>query len=353
MKFLENIPLAPYTSFGIGGPAKFFCEAANKKELAEALYWAKGKSMPVFVLGSGSNILVSDTGFQGLVIKNQITGLNIEPAGDFTRALAGAGEVWDDFVSLVVSKNLAGVECLSGIPGTVGAAPVQNIGAYGQSAAASIERVWAINSDTTEEIVFENNDCEFGYRTSVFSAKGGKNPGNYILTKVSFLLKPNGAPTLIYQDLKNHFAGGASPTLQKTREAVLEIRSAKGMVVKGEELHSSAGSFFMNPAISEAALEGLKLKVARCKEMKNCCKDPWFWPRKDGLVKISAACLIECAGFEKGMKSGNVGISPLHSLAIVNYGGASAKEVLALSSEIQNKIKEKFGISLETEPQIV
>lgn len=352
MKFLENIMLAPYTTFKIGGPAKFFCEAANKTELKNAVSWAKEKSLLVFILGGGSNILVSDDGFDGLVIKMNLCGIKVAPTqgrSGFVEIEASAGENWDDFVEFAVSRNFAGVECLSGIPGTVGAAPAQNIGAYGQSAAQTIDSVFAVNLKIGEEVVLKNNDCDFGYRTSRFK----KNPAAYAVTAVRFLLKPGGVPTLAYHDLKNFFLSNALPTLADVRRAVLEIRARKDMVVSGEELHSSVGSFFTNPTISLPELEDLKLKAAVCKETKNCCADPWFWPRKDGRAKVSAACLIECAGFEKGMRVGNAGISPLHSLALINYGGASAKEILGLANEIIMQIKEKFGINLEIEPQLV
>ncbi|KKT28724.1 UDP-N-acetylenolpyruvoylglucosamine reductase [Candidatus Giovannonibacteria bacterium RIFCSPLOWO2_12_FULL_44_25] len=360
MKFLENIPLAPYTAFKIGGPARFFCEVANKAELKEAAAWAAEKSLPVFVLGEGSNILVSDSGFRGLILRNRILGLSARADGGLLHVEAGAGESWDSFVEFTVRNNAAGVECLSGIPGTVGAVPVQNIGAYGQSAAETIDEVCAIDLKIGEETTFsakggsasggKNADCEFGYRTSRFK----KNPGRYAINSVSFLLKQGGAPTLKYHELKNYFSGAAAaPSLPEVREAVLKIRSKKGMATIGEELHSSAGSFFTNPAIQEAALEDLKLKVAQCKTAKNCCTDPWFWQRKDLRIKISAACLIECAGFDKGFRTGNVGVSPLHSLALINCGGASAGEILSLAVEIQNKVKEKFGINLEVEPQLV
>lgn len=345
MKILENVCLAPYTTFKIGGPAKFFCEVKNKGELKEAIAWAKKRSLSIFILGGGSNVLISDKGFDGLAVRNLIKG--IEVSGN--SVTAGSGENWDKFVEFAVNRNLAGVECLSGIPGTVGAAPVQNIGAYGQSAARTIESVFAVDLETGEELIFKNSECDFGYRTSKFK----KNPGAYVVTAVSFLPKAGGAPTLTYYDLQNHFVGNAQPTLAEVRRAVLEIRSRKDMVVSGEEKHSSVGSFFTNPTISQKELENLKRKVAVCKETKNCCRDPWFWPRKDGRVKVSAACLVECAGFEKGMRVGNAGVSPLHSLALINYGGASAKEVLTLSADICAKIKEKFSINLEIEPQII
>ena len=346
INLLKDVLLASHSVFKIGGPAKYFCEVNNKEELIEVVGWAKAKKLPIFVLGGGSNILVADEGFPGLVIKNSIGGITEKGGALIT---VGAGEDWDKFVEFAVSRNLAGIECLSGIPGTVGAAPVQNIGAYGQSAAETIESLEALDLETDKELFFGKSDCEFGYRTSKFK----KNLGRYVITSVSFALYPGGMPKLAYHELQNYFTENHSPTLLEVRDAVLKIRSAKGMVAKGEELHSSVGSFFTNPIISQEALEDLKLFVDQCKTAKNCCADPWFWARSDGKAKISAACLIECAGFEKGLKRGGVGISSLHSLAIINYGGASAKEVLALADDIKNKVKDKFGVSLEIEPQLV
>lgn len=349
MTIKENILLAPYTTFKIGGPARYFCEVKSKEELKEAVSWANKKNAPIFVLGAGSNVLVSDSGFSGLAIKNEIIGMDVFEEKGHVRVTVGAGEEWDKFVEFAVSRNLAGVECLSGIPGKVGAAPVQNIGAYGQSASETIESVRVLDLKTNEEALFQKDDCEFGYRTSKFK----KNPGQCAITSVSFALRPDGIPRLTYHELKNYFAENHNPTLFEARDAVLKIRSKKGMVAKGEELHSSVGSFFTNPVISKEKLEDLKPLVDKCRTTKNCCADPWFWLRPDGRTKISAACLIECAGFNRGLKRDSVGISSLHSLALINYGGASAEEALAFSGEIQNKIQEKFDVFLEIEPQLV
>lgn len=348
MQIKENVLLAPYTVFKIGGPARFFCEVQSKDELKEAVVWAQEASLPVFVLGDGSNILVSDEGFNGLVLRNRILGMRAKARGGFLRVEVGAGESWDKFVEFAVKNNASGVECLSGIPGSVGAAPVQNIGAYGQSVGETIESVNVLDVIAGKEVVFRNKDCEFNYRTSVFK----KNPGKYVVTSAVFSLKLSGDPRLTYHDLKNYFINDPAPTLEKARQAVMAIRSAKGMVVKGGELYSSVGSFFMNPTVSQSAIEDLKLKVARCKEAKNCCDDPWFWQRQDGRVKVSAACLIE-AGFDMGLRVGNTGISPFHSLAIVNHGGASASEILDLAKNITDEVKAKFDIDLEIEPQLV
>lgn len=345
----ENIPLAPYTIFKIGGPARFFAEVRNLEELKYAFCFSKENNLPFLILGEGSNVLISDAGFPGLTLRNRILGIESQEAEDFIKIKAGGGENWDKFVEFAVQKGGAGVECLSGIPGTVGAAPVQNIGAYGQSASDTIELVEAFDLETGEEKFFTKKECAFGYRTSRFKDNSTK----YFITAVNFKLQKNRQPSLDYHDLKDYFRDNPHPTLSAVREAVLEIRFRKGMVVTGEELHTSVGSFFINPVISQEHLAELKFKVGQCRKFKDCCTDPWFWELPDGKVKISAACLIECAGFSRGLKIGRVGISPFHSLAITNFGGASAAEVLFLAERIRTEVKKKFGIDLEIEPRLV
>lgn len=348
----KNIILAPYTVFKIGGLADFFCEVKNKEELKEALKWAVDKSIPVFILGGGSNILVSDRGFKGLAILNNIKGIFVSMRGDFSEITLGAGEDWDGFVKYAVEKGLAGVECLSGIPGKAGAALMQNIGAYGQSMDKTFTRTTVIDIKTAEEKIFQKEECGFGYRTSRFKMT---DRGRYVVADVSFSLKP-GEPLVSYHDLKNYFASSAKkPSLAEVRGAVLEIRNKKGMLIAGSgNFLKSAGSFFMNPVVTKEICDMLRPQTAICnKNDPSQCSEPWFWEQKDGGYKISAACLMNLAGFKKGTRSGNVGISPHHTLAIVNYGGATAREVMNFAAEIQANIKNKFTIDLEIEPDII
>ena len=372
-RLAENEPLAPYTTFKIGGPAKYFFTAKSADDMARAVRAALDCGVPFFVLAGGSNILVSDNGFDGLVILSAIMGCVFASEGDQVIATVGAGENWDNFVAKCVGQNLSGIECLSGIPGTVGAAPVQNIGAYGQSVDSVIRTVEAVDSATGTRVTFDNTQCEFGYRTSIFK----KTPGRYIIMQVTFVLTPGGAPLITYHDLKQYFGasqvsppsqGGDSgvvyhsapppatpqgggetyaPSLAEVRRAVIEIRARKGYVIMPEyECYKTAGSFFMNPIITQDQFENLQ-------RMIKGCPDPWFWPLPDGTVKVSAACLLQSAGFLKGYRRGRAGISPKHSLSLVNFNGASASDIVALVQDIKTRVREKFDIMLQEEVQMV
>ncbi|OGL66014.1 UDP-N-acetylenolpyruvoylglucosamine reductase [Candidatus Uhrbacteria bacterium RIFCSPLOWO2_01_FULL_47_24] len=339
----ENEILAPYTTFKIGGPARYFFVAHTSDDVVKAVQAAKEYEIPFFVLGGASNILVSDKGFDGLVIVNKIQGFTAYAEGNRIFVTVGAGESWDETVARCVSQNWSGIECLSGIPGTVGATPVQNIGAYGQSVDAVIKEVRAIDSRTWTEAIFDREACQFGYRTSMFK----KNSGHFIITQVTFALTPGGRPTLSYHDLKNYFTERPAPTLLEIRQAVIEIRARKGYVIMpGYESYQTAGSFFMNPIITQEQFQKLKPLIKEC-------PDPWYWPLPDERVKVSAACLLQSAGFHKGYRKGNTGISLKHSLSLVNFGGASAQEVMAFAEEIKKRVQEKFGIALEEEVELV
>ncbi len=346
----ENIPLAQLTTLKIGGPARYFVEAYSEHEVGQAVEHAAARRLPLFILGGGSNLLVADEGWPGLVLKISLRGVEFE--GDREKMLfhAAAGEDWDSFVALAVSKGCAGIECLSGIPGSVGGTPVQNVGAYGQEVSTTITRVRALEIAGGETVELGNADCGFAYRASRFNTTMR---GRYIVLEVSYLLRRNGAPTFEYADLKNFFAaqpGAADPTLQQVREAVRSIRQSKAMLlVPGEEDCRSAGSFFKNPLISEAEaarVEALAEKRAPRKPLPR-------WPGDAGKVKLSAAWLVEQSGFSKGFTRGPVGISSRHALAIVNRGGATAKDVLALKEEIQHRVFDLWGVSLHPEPVFV
>ncbi|MEK7212722.1 MAG: UDP-N-acetylmuramate dehydrogenase, partial [Patescibacteria group bacterium] len=250
MNILENVPLAPLTTMGVGGPARYFVEVKSEDEAREALKFASGKDLPVFVLGGGSNIIIADSGLPGLVIKNGITGFEVQNLGDKVRVEVGAGENWDEFVKRTVEMGFAGVENLSGVPGTVGSAPVQNIGCYGQSAEETIREVRAFHIKTGEPRIFSGADCEFSYRDSIFRSKES---GRYFITEVVFELIPGGkANVSSYQDVEKYFADwNRTPSLIEMRQALLTIRARKGMVVLlGYETYQSVGSFFKNPVIS-------------------------------------------------------------------------------------------------------
>jgi len=336
----RNVPLGPMTTLGVGGPAAYFTRIKEEREIEEALAFADARRLPVFVLGGGSNVVVSDAGFDGLVIQVALKGLSFEELGSgVIRVAAAAGEDWDAFVRECVKRDLAGVECLSGIPGFVGGTPVQNVGAYGQEVS---ETIWTVRCfDRTERrfINMSNAECGFAYRTSIFNTS---ERDRYVVTAVTYDLKLGGIPRVTYKDLKERFAG-REPTLAEAREGVLAIRRAKSMVIDPADPNSrSAGSFFKNPIIS---MDNLR-KVA---ELAGAESVPSF-PAGDGRVKVPAAWLIERAGFRKGYRLGQAGISANHSLAIVNCGGATAMEIIALKGEIQTAVEARFGISLQPEP---
>jgi UDP-N-acetylmuramate dehydrogenase len=346
MQIEERRDLAHLTTFGIGGPARWFAEAATEAEIAEASGWALARGVPLFVLGGGSNVLIADEGFPGLVLHVGLKG--IEREGELFRV--GAGENWDYCVGQTLGANCAGLECLAGIPGTVGGTPVQNVGAYGQEAASIIERVRAFDLVERKFVEFSNAECGFAYRRSRFNST---DKGRYIVTRVDYRLRQDGAPLIAYKDLKDHFAGAAkAPTLAETADAVRSVRRSKGMLlVEGDPDCRSAGSFFKNPSVSEEVAERVRKIAADAGVALRA------FPAESALVKIPAAWLIEQAGFTKGytMSSagGAAGISSRHTLALVNRGGATAKEILALAEKISEAVEARFGVRLQREPELV
>jgi UDP-N-acetylmuramate dehydrogenase len=341
MNFLENVALAPLTTLGVGGPARFFAEAESEGDVHEAIAFAEERDLPLFVLGGGSNVVVADAGFDGLVLKIAIRGVQSSDQREKRIFAAGAGEDWDALVACAVEQDCAGLECLSGIPGLVGGTPVQNVGAYGQDVSQTITEVVALDQHSCEVCTFTNEQCRFGYRTSIFNTSERE---RWIILRVSYALTPHGEPLIEYADLKRYFKERrSSPTLRETREAVREVRRSKAMlIVEGDEDARSAGSFFKNPVISNADYERLASGFQVPK-----------YPTTDGRVKIPAAWLVEHAGFVKGATRGNVGISRKHALAIVNRGAATAADVMALKNEIQDAVKAKFDIRLQPEPVFV
>jgi len=336
MEIKENIPLAPLTTLKIGGPARYFVRAETEEDLLEAVAYASANSLPLFVLGGGSNILVSDAGFDGLVIQTAIKGLSAAENGLFS---VGAGEDWDGFVAYVVARGFAGIECLSGIPGFIGGTPVQNVGAYGQEVAATIRSVRCFDRTTGSVAVLENADCGFSYRRSIFNST---ERDRYVVLSVDFELEPNGDPLLVYKDMIEHFQD-RKPSLAEAREAVLRIRRAKSMVIDEEDPNSlSAGSFFKNPVVERSVYQSIAAEHDGV---------PHF--EAGDKVKIPAAWLIENAGFKKGFRLGNAGISSNHTLALINCGGATAAEITALKTLIQKSVAERFSIDLEPEPIMV
>lgn len=349
MDLLENTPLAPLTTFRIGGPARFFAEAKTVGDVEEAVEFARTQGLPLFVLGGGSNLVIADSGWPGLVLKIAITGIDRRPGHDDEgRELfdVGAGESWDRFVSEAVMAHGAGIECLSGIPGSVGGTPVQNVGAYGQEVSQTIESVQVFDRKDGQVRELCNEACGFTYRSSIFNTT---ERGRFIILRVTYALSSGGEAHIEYADLKRHFAGRESrPNLAETREAVRHIRALKGMlIVPGDADCQSAGSFFKNPVLSEEQHEDLRERaVARGFTVPS-------YPALEKNKKVSAAWLVEKSGFSRGYGFGHVGLSSKHALAIVNRGGASAAEVLALKEQIQQRVEDIWAIRLEPEPVMV
>lgn len=346
MLIQENVPLAPLTTFQVGGPARFFAEAQTMHEVAAAVEFASTRGLPLFVLGGGSNLVISDAGWPGLVLKVGAGGVEERREDGLMIFDVGAGEEWDKFVARAVACNCAGVECLSGIPGSVGGTPVQNVGAYGQEVSEVIVSVMAFDLRDGQIHDLCPEACGFGYRTSIFNTS---ERGRYVILRVSYGLRPGDEPHIEYADLKRHFAGWSKkPGLADVREAVRRIRAGKGMLITpGDEDCRSAGSFFKNPIVSAAQHEELeKRATARGLQIPS-------YPALESQKKISAAWLVEHSGFGKGYHEGNAGISRKHALAIVNRGEATAADIVELKEHIQGRVEEIWGIRLEAEPVFV
>jgi len=350
MKILENVPLAPLTTLQVGGPARYFAEANGQEEVCEAVEFARAHAVPWFVLGGGSNVVVSDTGWPGVVLRVAIAGISREPSGSSILFSVGAGEDWDSFVAYAVSLDCAGIECLSGIPGSVGGTPVQNVGAYGQEVAGTIHSVRVYDTKNDCVLLLPNSACQFRYRSSIFNrAEPDGALGRYIILTVTYRLTPGGSASLNYADLQKHFSAGESPpSLQAVRETVRQIRRHKGMlIVAGDEDSRSVGSFFKNPVLSKVQFDGLKaLAESKGLEIPN-------YPALAAQHKISAAWLVEHSGFGKGFQLGRAAISHKHALAIINRGSAHASDILGLKSAIQQSVLDTWGIQLEPEPVFV
>lgn len=361
MTIQENVRLAPLTTLQVGGAARYFAEARRDDEVREAVEFAKMRDLPLFVLGGGSNLVVADSGWPGLVLKIAIGG-TVSPKLQNTASNAvlftvGAGVNWDDFVAFAVSQNCAGVECLSGIPGSVGGTPVQNVGAYGQEVAETIESVRALDIKADIKgnciVTLPKPACGFRYRSSIFNrasgAQGGGERGRYIILQVNYRLRRGGAPSMKYADLQKHFADTKTPpSLTAVRDAVRQIRRGKGMLlVSGDEDVRSAGSFFKNPVLSEEKFRDLSARA----QLQGL--EVPHYPAMDAQHKVSAAWLVEHSGFAKGFRLGRAGISSKHALALINPGDAQASDIVELKDAIQRGVEGAWGIRLEPEPVFI
>jgi UDP-N-acetylmuramate dehydrogenase len=336
------VDLAPYTTLRLGGPAARVVEATTDAELTAAVRDADAAEQPLLVLAGGSNVVVADDGFPGVVVRLLTRGVERDGA---TRHVA-AGEPWDPFVAACVASGLAGVECLSGIPGSVGATPIQNVGAYGQEVSETITSVRVLDRRSGEVADLRGDECGFAYRSSRFK----REPGRFVVLRVSFALEDAGGRSrpVRYAELARRLGVevGATAPVAAVREAVLELRRGKGMVLDdGDPDTVSAGSFFTNPVLSPEAFAALESRAG---------EPPPAWPESDGRVKTSAAWLIERAGFARGYGNGDgIAISGKHVLALTNRGSGTTAELVALAREIAGAVDEAFGVRLVPEPVFV
>ena len=333
--------LAKYTSLHIGGPAKKLVHVATEEELVSAVKAADAAGEEVLIIGGGSNVLVGDEGFNGTVIRVETKGNSYHvDACSGGMITVAAGEDWDGFVEWILNKGFAGLETMSGIPGTVGGAPIQNIGAYGHEVSEVIARVRTWDRKAGAYKTFSNSECEFSYRSSVFK----KNPGRYVIIDVTFQLR-NGEMSLPikYKELASYLGVEleARVLVSDVRKAVLALRAAKGMLLDAKDHDTwSAGSFFVNPILSAAEASKLPADAPR-------------WVQEDGSVKTSAAWLMEHAGVKKGDLHNGAGVSNKHVLALINNGNATANDIVELARSARKTVKDKFGITLEPEVQFV
>jgi UDP-N-acetylmuramate dehydrogenase len=334
MIFQENITLAPYTTFKIGGPARFFCIVTSIEEVKEAVIFARSKNISFFVLGGGSNLLISDHGYEGLVIKIEIKYLISNSKSPISCVSVGAGENWDNVVAWTLEQGCNGLENLSSIPGTVGAAAVQNIGAYGVEVSQYIHTVHAIDTKTLEEVSLTSVECDFGYRNSLFKFQKGK----YIITSVDFVLKRDGKVNTEYKDVKEYINNQVTPS--DVRKIIIDIRRKK---LPDWNAWGTAGSFFKNPIVA----------AEKYAELKKMYADMPGYPESDGKIKIPLGWVLEYVCQIKGIMQGNVGTYEKQALVVVTRPGASATDVVAFTSDIMKQVNNKTGIVVEAEVEWV
>lgn len=334
MTIRENILLSPYTTFKVGGPARYFAEVTSDDEVRDAVRFADKKDLPLLVLGGGSNVLIADTGFSGLVLHMQNKEVVWDAKGDSLRVIADAGITWDAFVAMCVARGLFGIENLSGIPGSVGASVVQNIGAYGVEIAERVEWIEVYDSKDDHVRRIAGEDARFGYRESIFKHSEGK---QLIVLRVAFLLSPNGMLSAEYKDIQSYIHD-VKPivSLADMREAILVIRGRK---FPDLEKFGTAGSFFKNPVVEAQTAASFLLRYP----------DAPNYPLPDGSIKLSAAWIIDRILHMRGVREGNVGTWSEQALVIVNYGGAQADEIKNFTAHIQERALNETHIALEAE----
>lgn len=331
-------PLSPLCTLGVGGPAQWLLDVRSLTELREALQWARHRGWPVTILGGCSNVVIADSGLLGLTLQVQHESVRCAVSGREVRVRAGAGLEWDDLVELAVSRGWAGLECLSGIPGKVGATPIQNVGAYGQEVSQVIDRISVVVRESGELQEIAAADCGFGYRQSRFK---GVDADRFVVWEVCFRLRVGAPPTLTYPELANRLAV-PKPSLREARQAVLGLRQSKEMLHRSGG-RGSCGSFFVNPVVSDEARAALA----------NQWGLPPSYPQPNGRWKLPAAWLIERAGFRKGQRWGRAGLSERHALAITADPGASANEVVSVARRVRDGVQQKLNVALQPEPRFL
>jgi UDP-N-acetylmuramate dehydrogenase len=342
LELRENVPLAARTTLGLGGRARYLVDAKSEDEVRSALDWAGPRGVPVRILGGGSNLLVSDAGFDGLVIAIGLRGMHFSTENGGTTLAAGAGEPWDQVVGQAVLRGLSGLEGLSGIPGSAGATPIQNVGAYGQEVAETIRSVRALDRLSRESVELDAKACRFAYRDSFFKSEA---PERFVVTEVRFALSAGPPRATSYPDLQRELTrrGLSSPSVAELRACVLAVRAEKSMLLDASDPNGrSCGSFFLNPIVTASDAE-------RVRHLAAGSAVPTY-PQADGRVKLAAGWLIEQSGFGKGLRDGNVGLSSKHALAIVAHEGARADDVRRLAQRIQAGVLSRFGVELTPEP---
>ncbi|MEV6650293.1 UDP-N-acetylmuramate dehydrogenase [Streptomyces sp. NPDC051219] len=344
---LHDAPLAPLTTFRLGGPATRLITATTDAEVIAAVREADASGTPLLVIGGGSNLVIGDKGFEGTALRIATTGFAL----DGTRLELAAGEVWTDAVARTVEAGLAGIECLAGIPGSAGATPIQNVGAYGQEVSSTITEVVAYDRHAGETVTLANAECDFSYRNSRFK----QDPERYVVLRVRFLLEDAGglSAPLKYPETARALGveAGERVPAATAQATVLRLRAGKGMVLDPEDHDTwSAGSFFTNPILTAEEYASF---LVRTHERLGRDTTPPAFPAGDGLTKTSAAWLIDKAGFTKGYGTGPARISTKHTLALTNRGEATTEDLLALAREVVTGVREAFGVTLVNEPVTV
>lgn len=349
----ENVALAPYTTFRIGGPARYLIEAESEDDVRDALAFAHEKKLPLFVLGGGSNILISDEGFNGVVLHSNLQGITSETRDNREWVTAGAGVSWDELVAWAVGKNLSGIECLSGVPGTVGGAVVANVGAYAAQVSDTFVCADVIDRRTANAKVInmKHDACAFSYHDSVF----GRDPDRYGILSATFALRQGIVSLPRYKDSRFDTTTFTSthhrePTLLEVREMIMAVRKGKGVLSSS---YRSAGSFFHMPLVTRKQYEHIQRTAQELDAEKEEQLRPWAWEQPNGAHRIAPGFLLEYTEFKKGYRRGRVGISPRHTLTIINADDATAREVAELARDMQTAVKKIFDIKLEHEVEYV